>query len=508
MKLRIADKIDKNTAPVIVLRERQKPDTHPFFKLISKEDQAILRAFSGHAHREGDYEHALLLNQGQRVLIFGVSGEFNHRKSIRLMRRVVVVARRERISKIAVNLEDFLAPTTVGVGAPTSPSVGAEVFATQLEIANFEFVEYKEKPKEGWFFVKEAQIYAKGGSKIGQALNRGKVIGEEVNHTRILSNTPGGDMTPQKLAEAARRAGRRAGFRVKVLEEGAIRKSKMGGVLGVSQGSDEKPRFIIMEYWGAAPHKRGEPRPDKQSGREKPVVLVGKGVTFDTGGLNVKVGDHMYEMHMDMSGGAAVIHTMAALARLKVKKNIIALVPAVENMPSGGSYRPGDLLRTMSGKTIEVLNTDAEGRIILADALEYAKRYKPRLVIDVATLTGAAIIALGPRASAVFATDSKIIEKMREAGEEVGDFIWPLPLWEEYEEDIKGVFGDVANVSTKQDHSSGVSTSAVFLWQFIKGYNWVHIDIAPRMTAIDSDNLAKGAVGAPVALLARFLRDF
>ena len=490
MKVKIVQKINKNAAPVIVLRDGRKPDSHPFFKLISEGDRANLRAFAGHAHREDGYEHVLLLSGGRRVLIFGVPEGFNHRKSIKLMRRVIQLAKKERIAKVAVNLEDFL--------ISISPSVGTEVLVTQFEIANFEFVEYKEKPKGGFSFVREAQIYA-GGRKVGadiqKALDRGKVIGEEINRTRVLSNTPGGDMTPQKLAEAAKKAGRQTGFKVKVLEEGAIRKLKMGGVLGVSQGSDEKPKFIIMEYLKG---KRGD----------KPVVLVGKGVTFDTGGLNVKVGDHMYEMHMDMSGGAAVIHTIAALARLKVKKNIIALVPAVENMPSGGSYRPGDLLRTMSGKTIEVLNTDAEGRIILADALEYAKRYKPRLVIDVATLTGAAVVALGPHASAIFATDSKISGKMQEAGEEVGDFIWPLPLWEEYEEDIKGVFGDVANVSVKQDHTGGVGTSAAFLRQFIKGETWVHLDIAPRMTAIDSENLAKGASGASVALLTRFLRDF
>ena len=492
MKVKIVQKINKNAAPVIVLRDGRKPDSHPFFKLISEGDRANLRAFAGHAHREDGYEHVLLLSGGRRALIFGVPEGFNHRKSIKLMRRVIQLAKKERIAKVAVNLEDF------NLSSPRIHRLEelAEVLATQLEIANFEFVKYKEKPKGGWFFVKEAQIYELRNRKIvGEMLKKGKIIGEEINQTRILSNTPGGDMTPQKLAEAAKKAGRQTGFRVKILEEGAIRKLKMGGVLGVSQGSDEKPKFIIMEYLKG---KRGD----------KPVVLVGKGVTFDTGGLNVKVGDHMYEMHMDMSGGAAVIHTIAALARLKVKKNIIALVPAVENMPSGGSYRPGDLLRTMSGKTIEVLNTDAEGRIILADALEYAKRYKPRLVIDVATLTGAAVVALGPHASAIFATDSKISGKMQEAGEEVGDFIWPLPLWEEYEEDIKGVFGDVANVSVKQDHTGGVGTSAAFLRQFIKGETWVHLDIAPRMTAIDSENLAKGASGASVALLTRFLRDF
>ncbi|MBI4034100.1 MAG: leucyl aminopeptidase family protein [Candidatus Brennerbacteria bacterium] len=478
MTIKVAGKIDKNAVPVLVLREKQKPDSHPFFN----------RDFVGFAPREGGYEHVLILAGGRRVLVFGVPEGFNHRKSIKLMRRVVQVARRERIDKITLNLKDF--------------GTSAEVLAAQLEMANFEFVQYKEKPKEGWFFVKEIDVFSK--KDIKKDLERGKIIGEEINNTRVLANTPGGDMTPQRLAEAASRAGRRAGFKVRILEEKTIRKLKMGGVIGVSQGSNERPRFIIMEYWGEKSRlQRSRGSSTRRSG---PVVLVGKGVTFDTGGLNLKSSDGIYEMHMDMSGGAAVIHTLAALARLKVKKNVIGLVPAVENMPSGGSYRPGDVLRTMSGKTIEVLNTDAEGRVIMADALEYAKRYKPRLVVDVATLTGSSIVALGPRASAIFATDQKISKKMEEAGEAVGDYIWPLPLWEEYEEDIKGTFGDVSNSTVARNR--GVGTSAAFLWQFIKNQNWVHLDIAPRMTTIESDNLAKGAAGAPVALLTQFLRDF
>jgi leucyl aminopeptidase len=209
---------------------------------------------------------------------------------------------------------------------------------------------------------------------------------------------------------------------------------------------------------------------------------------------------------MDMSGGAAVIHALALAARLKLKKNIVGLVPAVENMPSGSSYRPGDVLKSMSGKTIEVLNTDAEGRIILADALTYAKRYNPRLVVDVATLTGAAVVALGERASALFTRDPKLEAKFREWGELSGDFVWPLPLWEEYEQEIKGTFGDWANVGSTR--WGGAITAAVFLAQFAEGYPWVHLDIAPRMTALPDEYLSKGAAGAPVRLLIRMLEEF
>jgi leucyl aminopeptidase len=263
-------------------------------------------------------------------------------------------------------------------------------------------------------------------------------------------------------------------------------------VLGVGRGSDEQPKFIILEY---------------MSGRKgaKPIVLVGKGVTFDTGGINLKPETAMDDMKMDMSGGAAVLRAFSAAVRLGVKRNIVALVPAVENMPSGSSYRPGDIIRSMSGKTIEVDNTDAEGRIILADALTYAKRYDPAFVVDVATLTGAALVALGQSASALFTADEEMERKFRDWGEESGDLVWPLPLWEEYGEDIKGTFGDIRNLG--KTRWGGTITAATFLKQFADGYPWAHIDMASRMTAIEGEHLAKGAAGAPVRLLVRMLSD-
>ena len=219
----------------------------------------------------------------------------------------------------------------------------------------------------------------------------------------------------------------------------------------------------------------------------------------------------MYTMHLDMSGGAAVIHATILAAKLGVKKNIVALVPAVENMPGGNSYRPGDILRSMSGKTIEVLNTDAEGRVILADALTYAERYNPRLVVDVATLTGAACVALGERASAIFTRDQSLENLTRELGEKTGDFVWPMPLWEEYEQEIKGTFGDVANLG-KKGRMGGAIAGAAFLLQFTKNYPkdcpWMHIDMAPTMLATDDEHLAKGAKGSPVKLLLALLENY
>ncbi|HDY72996.1 MAG TPA: leucyl aminopeptidase [Candidatus Jorgensenbacteria bacterium] len=487
MKIVCTKKLLKSVTPVFILREKEKPEKHLFFQQLSKSDQEQLHLFGKHTHLEGIYTHTVFLLSGRRALVMGIGKEYNHRKAIRTMRRIISVARKERMSSLVVNLGDFRAGKKVDVNTL------AEILATQLELANFEFVMYKTKPKEGWFFVKEVHVFTPHVRNVQANLNTGKIIGEEINDARALSNTPGGDMTPQKLAEAAQGIGHRTGCKVRILTESAIKKLKMGGILGVSRGSSEQPRFIVMEYL-------------KGKKSEKPIVLVGKGVTFDTGGLNLKQGNGIYEMHMDMSGGAAVIHTLAALVRLKVKKNIICLIPAVENMPSGSSYHPGDLLKTMSGKTIEVLNTDAEGRVILADALTYAERYAPRLVIDVATLTGAAMVALGQRASALFTTNTVVEKKLRQAGEVVGDLLWPLPLWEEYEEEVKGTFGDVANMGKTK--YGGAITGAVFLWQFAKQYPWVHIDIAPRMTTIEGEYLAKGAAGASIGLLVSFVRDF
>ena len=209
---------------------------------------------------------------------------------------------------------------------------------------------------------------------------------------------------------------------------------------------------------------------------------------------------------MDMSGGAAVIHAIAAIATLKIKKNVIGLIPAVENMPSGTSFRPGDILKSMSGKTIEVLNTDAEGRIILADALTYAKKYNPRMVVDVATLTGAALVAVGQKASALFSKDENLIKLFRNLGEETGEYVWPLPLWDEFEDDIKGTFGDIIN--TGKTRYAGATLGAIFLYQFAKDYPWVHLDIAPRMTSTEGEYLAKGSVGAPIRLLVKLIEQY
>jgi leucyl aminopeptidase len=419
---------------------------------------------------------------GQKTVVLGAGkpADMNRR-----VRQAVSLAKANQIQKLTLKFSDFIFPTL-----DIEPEETAELMGQNLELANFEFTRYKTKPDVTQ--LKEVIITGRIDESVKRALRKGKVISEETNACRALSNTPGGEMTPILLAEAARMAAEGLPIAVKILGPKEMSDLKMGGILGVAKGSAEEPRFISLEYMPVL--------------GQRPTVLVGKGVTFDTGGLNLKPSEGIYEMHMDMSGGAAVIHAIRAAARLKLKKNIIALVPAVENMPSGTSYRPGDILHSMSGKTIEVLNTDAEGRIILADALTYAKQFEPRLVVDVATLTGAAMVALGQRASALFTKSEKLEALFRTLGEEVGDFVWPLPLWDEYESEIKGTFGDFANIGRTK--YGGAIHGAIFLYQFAKQYDWVHLDIAPRMTSIEGEFLARGAVGAPVRLLVRVLETF
>ena len=491
MTIELVKTLKNEPGIVFFLYEGERLERHSFWGFLPKTDQEYLKSLTEKLVVK-NRTHVLLLPSGRRAIVIGQPkrNAMSHRKAFLFVRQVIVTAKREGIKNIAIDSEDF----EIG-HEKWKPENVLEFIGIQSELASFDFTKYKEAPSDGFPKVEKVYVFRnKISAGLLSALKRGKIIGEEINKARALSNTPGSDMTPASLAKAAVDSGKESGFTVKVLEEAEIKKLGMGGVLGVAQGSSEKPRFIVMEYL-------------KGKKKEKPVVLVGKGVTFDTGGLNLKPSSFIYEMHMDMSGGAAVMHTIAALARLKVKKNIVGLVPAVENMPSGSSYHPGDVLKTMSGKTIEVLDTDAEGRVILADGLAYAQKfYDPRLIIDIATLTGAAMVALGSRASAMFVTDPRLESPLRRIAEETGDFVWPLPLWEEYEEEIKGTFGDVANVG--KTRYGGAITAAVFLWQFVKGRKWVHLDIAPRMTTTDGEFLAKGAAGASINLLTRFLSKF
>ncbi|MBL8459858.1 MAG: leucyl aminopeptidase, partial [Zoogloea sp.] len=275
-------------------------------------------------------------------------------------------------------------------------------------------------------------------------------------------------------------------IKVEILERADMEKLGMGSLLSVAQGSHEPPKFIILNYKGGKP-------------KDKPVVLVGKGITFDTGGISLKPGEGMDEMKYDMCGAASVLGTFKAIARMELPLNVVGLIPTTENMPGGSAIKPGDIVTSMSGQTIEILNTDAEGRLILCDALTYAERFDPVAVVDIATLTGACIIALGNLTSGLLANDDPLAAELLSAGQAAGDKAWQLPLWDEYQDMLKSNFADIPNIGSK---GAGTITAACFLARFTKAYKWAHLDIAGTAWKSGAD---KGATGRPVPLLTRFL---
>ncbi|MDR3323810.1 MAG: leucyl aminopeptidase [Zoogloeaceae bacterium] len=318
------------------------------------------------------------------------------------------------------------------------------------------------------------------------ALQEGQAMAAGASFARDLGNQPGNVCTPAYLAASARTLAKEFGLDCQVLEQKKLEKLGMRALLAVAQGSREPPQFIILRYEGG---KSGE----------KPLVLVGKGITFDSGGISLKPAADMDEMKYDMCGAAAVLGVMRTAATLALPLNLIALIPACENMPDGRATRPGDIVTSLSGQTIEILNTDAEGRLILCDALAYAERFAPEAVIDVATLTGACVVALGHVASGLFTGEEALARELLQAGEDAQDRVWRLPLWDDYQELLKSPFADMTNTGGRY---GGAITAACFLSRFAKKYPWAHLDIAG--TAWKS-GAGKGATGRPVALLAHFL---
>ena len=318
------------------------------------------------------------------------------------------------------------------------------------------------------------------------ALARGAAIGQGVTLARECANRPGNHCTPTFLAEEARRLGRTFGLKVQVLERKDVEKLGMGAFLAVAQGSAQPLKFIVAQWQGAGR-------------RQAPIVLVGKGITFDTGGISLKPAAEMDEMKFDMGGAASVLGTLRALAELKAQVNVVGLIAATENMPGGRAVKPGDVVTSMSGQTIEILNTDAEGRLILCDALTYAQRFKPAAVVDIATLTGACVIALGHQRSGLFSPDDALAEELLQAGDAALDPCWRMPVDDEYDEALKSSFADMGNVGPR---AGGAITAAMFLKRFAGAYRWAHLDIAG--TAWKS-GAAKGATGRPVPLLTHFI---
>jgi leucyl aminopeptidase len=319
---------------------------------------------------------------------------------------------------------------------------------------------------------------------------RTQFIAQAVYFARDLISAPSNEMTPSIMAKKAQEIAKPRKLSCRILNKGKMKEMGMNSMLGVASGSNEDPRFIILEYSGGKRNK-------------SPIVLVGKGLTFDSGGICIKPAEKMDEMKSDMSGGAAVMGVMMAAADLHLPLNIVGLIPATENMPSGTAYKPGDILKSYSGKTIEVINTDAEGRLILADALSYAAKFKPEAIIDVATLTGACVVALGDDVIGMMGTDDELKKEISKAARVTGELVWELPLWESYHELIKS---DIADYKNSSGRAAGTITAAAFLSKFTGEFPWVHLDIAgPAWIVKDKPYIPKGASGVTVRLLMEYL---
>lgn len=408
--------------------------------------------------------------------------------------KLIALARCRKARKVRILFDTFL-------GGKVQADSAAEILAETAALATYTFDKYKTKKKgeeKENFKGPEAfeLLLTKRGeeTKLEKNIAQAEIVAAGTLAARNLINEPGNVMNPRRLAEEARRVAREKGLRCTILGQADLKRLKMGGILGVNQGSKTPPALIIFEY-GTQHKRRGS------------VCLVGKGVTFDTGGISIKPAADMEKMKYDKSGACTVIATMGVVADLKLPLHVVALAPAVENMPSENPQRPGDIIRMYSGKTVEVINTDAEGRLILGDALAYAEKYKPQAIIDLATLTGMCAYTFADKAIGLMGNDRRLLDRVKRAGEETGERCWELPLWSEYQEMIKGHHSDLLNIGGKY---AGTITAAMFLKEFVPEKTpWAHLDIAGTSWC-DSPrpDCPKGATGVGVRLLANLLRHW
>ena len=426
----------------------------------------------------------------RRVMLVGM-GERPGLEQVRVAAATAAQKAREADARrLALSL-----PWTLLAGVSV-PRVVEESASSAL-MALYSFGKYKSEQKEapsrfdvvlppGLLSEKEA----------AEAVRRGEIIAGAVNYARDLANTPASDMNPEKFEEEARRLAEDLGFKLRVFRRRELEELGMGGILGVGRGSSVEPRLLVIEYWGAGANS-------------KPVALVGKGVTFDAGGLQIKAHEGMSEMKYDKSGAAAVMGIVRAAAELGLRVNLVALIPLVENLPSGSSYKPGDVLRMYNGTTVEISHTDAEGRLIMADALAYAaNEYDPQAIVDLATLTGAIVVALGPHATGLFSNNEELAKAFEEAAEVTGEKVWRMPLWPEYHEMLKSEIADVKNTGGRW---GGAITAAAFLSRFVGDKPWVHLDIAGTAWTSQRSGQRKpynpqGATGVGVRLVLEYLR--
>jgi leucyl aminopeptidase len=447
----------------------------------------------GRAITSGDFkgkrDEMVLLYPGgakpQRLLLVGLGkpGEVT-RNSLR--RAAAVAAKRAR----ALGVKQFAFAVAAEARNGVPPADLGQVVVEGVGQGAWVFTELKAAPEEPKPEVEAVTLLCDAkelpavtaGQRVGAAVAAGHRL------TRYLQMQPGNVCTPTYLAARAQRLADQYGFTLTVLDRAQLQAEGLGALLAVAQGSAEEPRFIVLEYKGG--------------GAAPPVALVGKGVTFDSGGISIKPAQNMEDMKYDMSGAAAVLGSFEVLGRLTPKLNVVGLIPATENLPSGTAVKPGDVVRSHFGKTIEIINTDAEGRLILCDALSYVRRFKPTAVLDIATLTGAVVVALGQAAIGLMGNDDALLAEVREAGERSGERCWPLPLWDDYRDMLKSEIADVKNSGGR---GAGTITGAWFLREFVDGYPWVHLDIAG--TAY-SDSESPHQVKGPTAIGVRLFTEF
>jgi leucyl aminopeptidase len=440
----------------------------------------------------------------ERVQLLGLGEERElNAESVRcLAGRAVDAAKDRRATSIAI-----CAPRIRGLRLPEI----TQALAEGLVLASYQFDTYRKRDKDAAPSIKRASLLIDRPTDLKAARDAsrtGVVLAESQNLTRQLSNEPANALPPAELASAAKRMARKVGLGARVMDVAELKKARMGGILAVGRGSVNTPRLIVLDHDPRSSRGKKGAKPRAESAQRLPTVcLVGKGITFDSGGVSLKPSAAMDEMKHDMSGAAAVIGALRACALLKLPIRVVGVIAAAENMPSGTAYRPGDVVTTMSGKTVEVLNTDAEGRVVLADALHYANtKFKPEAMVDLATLTGACVVALGKWATGLFGNHEGLIEAVRAAGESTAERAWPMPLWAEHRKAVRSSVADIKN-TTGRDGSS--STAAAFLANFVGETPWVHLDIAGTAWGNKpSPYLKRGATGVGVRLLVELLQGW
>ncbi len=494
-------RIEREPAEVVVLTHFEDGST------FQDEAAGVDRALGGSLRRllkSGEFEGkpnqtVLLHTEGRipanRVLLVGLGKKAEVR--VDTLRQAMGTAAR-RVRQTRASSFHAVLPKHRFPGA--SPLELTQAMVEGAVLGGYEFTSYRsenkatQKPLSHLTFIESR---ASQVSVLREGVHRGVASAEATWLVRDLCNHPSNMMTPTKLVGEAKRIAKERGVKLKVLERKDMERFGMGALLGVSRGSHEPPKFLILEY------RRGGTGRNRRS--DQPIVLVGKTVTFDSGGISLKPSENMEQMKADMTGGAEVLATIRAVARLRLPLHVIGILPATENMPGGRAIKPGDVLTTLSGKTVEVQNTDAEGRLILADALAYATRYKPRAIIDVATLTGACVVALGKFAIGMFGNDESLKARVRQAGERAGERVWEMPLWPEYFEQLKSDVADMRNIGGR---GGGMITAALFLSKFVGKYPWIHLDLASTDWS-DSERpyLAKGPTGIGTRLLLQYLLE-